>query len=298
MDNQEIILNPFLEGWHAAMIIGAIAMVGIGIIIYIYHNIRVSSISDYKTKYDFINRTEIKQYKAVFFCFGIAAALSINLYGMNEVHVMGLWFFVRLFISVAGGTLVVYVAHLVLQYYYPTIVARKLRKWRYMPRVSKAGNKMRLLGEEEEDVHLEEGMKAEESAFSIDYDVWIDEQSGEVKVEKYPGHLQALQCGSCGFYTMRVVKEEITRQPGPAGPGELIKHYECSYCQSVRATAFNISTKEAEDYKASAARSFKRKNNIDLVRLEIHSAVSGKKFYEFQNADQAVKFLEEYDPDK
>jgi hypothetical protein len=211
---------------------------------------------------------------------------------------MGLWFFIRLFISIAGGTLVVYVAYLILEYYYPTIVARKLKRWRYTPRISNAGNKMRLLGEEEEDVHLAEGMKAEESAFSIDYDVWIDEASGEVKVEKYPGHLQALQCGSCGFFTMRVVREEVTRQPVAGAPGELIKHYQCSYCKAVRATSFNISTKEADDYRLAATKRFKKQNNIDLVRVEIHSAVSGKKYYEFQNLDQAVKFLDSYDAEK
>jgi hypothetical protein len=87
---------------------------------------------------------------------------------------MGVWFLVRAFIAMAGGTLIYYVAYLILEYYYPTILNRKLNKWRYMPRVSAAGNEMRLLSEEEEDVHMEEGMKAEESAFSIDYDVWMD----------------------------------------------------------------------------------------------------------------------------
>jgi hypothetical protein len=290
--------STFLEGWHAAMIVGAIVMVIAGILLYIFHHIRVAAISDHKLKYDYININEIKKYKLIFGCFGLAAMFAINLYGMNKVHVMGLWFFIRLFISVAGGTLVVYVAYLILEYYFPTIVARKLKRWRYTPRVSKAGNKMRLLGEEEEDVHLEEGMKAEESAFSVDYDVWIDEATGEVKVEKYPGHLQALQCGSCGFYTMRVVREEITRQPSPAGPGELIKHYQCAYCKAVRATSFNISTKEAEDYRLTATKRFRKQNNIDLVRVEIHSTVSGKKFFEFQNLDQAVNFLEGYDSEK
>jgi hypothetical protein len=298
MDKEEFVRNPFLEGWHSAMVIGAIIMMLVGIGMYIFHNIRVASIRDYKNKYDFINQNEIKVFKLIFLCFGLSAMLAINLYGMGKVHVMGLWFFIRLFISISGGTLVVYVAYLILEYYYPTILNRKLKKWRYMPRVSKAGNNMRLLGEEEEDVHLEEGMKAEESAFSIDYDVWIDEQSGEVKVEKYSGHLQALQCGSCGFYTMRVVREEITRQPATNAPGELIKHYQCSYCKAVRATAFNISTKEAEDYKGAATKRFRKNNNIDLVRVEIHSAISGKKYYEFQNLDQAMKFLEGYDVEK
>jgi hypothetical protein len=298
MDKDEFYRNPFLEGWHMAMIIGAMVMVVVGIGIYIMHNLRVLAITNYKQKYDYINTKEIRQYKLVFICFGLAAMMAVNLYGQGKVHVMGLWFFIRLFISVAGGTLVFYVSYLILEYYYPTILHRKLKKWRYMPRVSKAGSKMRLLGEEEEDVHLEEGMKAEENVFSIDYDVWIDEGSGEVLVEKYPGHLEALECGSCGFYTMRVIREEITRQPTPTMPGELIKHYQCSYCSAVRATSFNISTKEEDDYKTTAIKKFKKTNNIDLVRVEIHSAISGKKYFEFQNVDQAVKFLEEYDVEK
>ncbi len=297
---EETVASPFLDAWTQAMIIGAIVMLLAGVILYLWHHIRVSSIRDYKAKYDYISAREVKHYRYVFLCFGLSVMMAINLYGMGENLHMGLWFFIRLFISVAGGTLVVYVAYLVLEYYYPTVLTRKLRKWRYTPRLSSAGSQMRLLSEEEEDVHLEEGMKAEENVFSIDYDVWMDEKSGEVKIEKYAGHLQALQCNSCGFYTMRVVREEITRQPGKDSPGELIKHYQCQYCKSVRATAFNISTKEAEDYKKDLKKplTFKRKNSIDLIRVEIHSAITGKKFYEFQNLEQTMKFLEEFDSEK
>lgn len=287
--------NTFFDYWYQAMIIGALIMVGAAAVVYFLHQIRVSSIGDAKSKYDFINTREIPQYRLMFIFLGIAAMMAINLYGMGKDLQMGIWFFIRLFISFAGGTLIVYVAFLILQYYYPTILNRKLKKWRYTPRKSKAGNAMRLLGEEEEDVHLEEGMKAEESAFSIDYDVWVDEKTGEVKVEKYPGHLQALQCNSCGFYTMRVVREEITRQPAGDVQGELIKHYQCQYCKSTRATAFNISNREADDYRKSLGKMrFKKSQDIDLVRIEIHSNSGGKKFYEFQNVDQSIKFLEEY----
>ena len=157
---------------------------------------------------------------------------------------------------------------------------------------------MRLLGEEEEDVHLEAGMQAEENVFSIDYDVWIDEASGDVKIDKYPGHLQAIKCNSCGFYTMKVVREEITEQPTADSPGELVKHYQCSYCKSVRATAFKISTKVIDDYKTAITKSFKKNKNIDLIKIEVHFNTTGKKFYEFQNIEQAQKFLDEYDADK
>jgi len=289
--------NNFLANWHYVMVIGSVIMFLVGIVLFVMHKIRVAAIQDYKAKYDYITVKEVRNYRTVFICLGVSVLMAINLYGMGSLDQMGVWFFVRFFISIAGGTLIVYVAFLILEYYYPTILNRKLQKWRYMPRKSSTGNEMRLLSEEEEDVHMNEGMRAEENVFSIDYDVWVDEQTGEVKIEKYPGHLQALQCNSCGFYTMKVVKEEITRQPDKTTPGELIKHFQCSYCKSVRATAFNISTKEADDYKKTSNRRFKRNNNIDLVRVEIHSNINGKKFFEFQNLDQTVKFLEEYDSD-
>lgn len=267
-----------------------------GIALYILHKIRVAAMSDYKARYDYLNTREIKTYKLVFLCFAIAALLFINLYGANKLDEMGVWFFVRLFISVAGGTLVGYVAYLIMDYYYPTILSRKLKKWRYKPRISATGNEMRLLSEEEEDVHLEEGMQAEENAFSFDYDVWVDEASAEVRIEKYNGHLEALKCNSCGFYTMRVLREEIVNPATASSPGELIKHYQCSYCKSVRATAFNISNKTVDDYNLTSLKSeFKKNKNIDLVRVEIHSNTSGKKFFEFQNTDQAQKFLREYE---
>ncbi|HEY3403335.1 MAG TPA: hypothetical protein VGK59_08120 [Ohtaekwangia sp.] len=290
--------SPFLEYWHYTMILGAITMVAVGIIIYLVHKLKLSTIKGYKHKYEFINNHEIKNYKKVFLCFAIAAAMAINLYGMGKLNKVEVWFFVRVFMSIAGGTLVAYVAFLILDYYYPTVINRKLRKWRYMPRVSKSGGKMRLLSEDEEDVHLEEGMQAEENVFSIDYDVWIDEKSGEIQIDKYPGHLQAYKCNSCGFYTMKVIKEEVTRHPSADSPGELIKNFQCSYCKSVRATAYNISTKEAEDYRKTTQHSFRKNKNIDMIRIEIHSSLSGKKFFEFQNVDQAQKFLEEYDAEK
>ncbi len=286
--------SPFLVGWHQAMLYGAIAMFAAAILYYIYHNLRVASIRSFKDKYDFISRRQIKALEMVWILVAIGCAMIINRYGMDRIEQMGVWFFVRLFISVAGATLVGYVAFLVLEYYYPTRVDKMLKKWRYMPRVNpKTGNKMRLLAEHEEDVHLDEGMKAEEDVFSIDYDVWIDEQTNDVLVEKYQGHLQALQCGNCGFYTLKVVKEEITQQPTADTPGELVKHYECSYCKSVRATAFNISTLEAADFSKEKERKFQKNKDIVLVRLEIKSVSGGSKFYEFPDLGQAQKFLTE-----
>lgn len=289
--------SPFLVGWHQAMLFGAIGMFAGGVLFYVYHVLKISNLKSYKEKYDYISRRDIKNMEIIFILFAIGAAMLINRYGMDKIEEMGVWFFVRLFISLAGGTLVGYIAFLILEYYYPRQVDKKLKKWRFMPRINpKTGNKMRLLAEHEEDVHLDAGMKAEEDVFSIDYDVWMDDKTKDVLVEKYQGHLQALECGNCGFYTLKVVREEITQQPTVDTPGELIKHYECSYCKAVRATAFKISTMEADDYRSE--QTAEKKQDVVLIKVEIKSANGGSKFYEFADLLQAQKFLSEVSEEK
>ena len=108
--------STFLDTWHSIMVAGAIIMCGAGILIYLVHKLRVATIHSYKAKYDYINQQEIKNYKKVFLAFALAAVMLINLYGMGKLHSVEVWFFVRLFMSLAGGTLVAYVAFLVLDY--------------------------------------------------------------------------------------------------------------------------------------------------------------------------------------
>jgi hypothetical protein len=295
MDNAE----GFLAIWYTAMAVGAIVMIIIAITVYLIYKLRVSTKTDPKEKYDYINTQEIKWLKWVFIILGIAIAFAINLYGSEKYTGLGLWFFVRVFISICAATLVAYVASLILDYYYPTRVNYKLRKLRYSPRINpKTGNKMRLLSEEEEDVHLDEGMQAEENVFSIDYDVWIDEKTSDVKIEKYKGYLIALQCNNCGFYTMKVQKEEIVERNEDGSPRELLKHYKCTYCENVRATAFAVSRKEADDYRNQKPKSRGNLKNLELIKIDLHSNLGKKKSFEFSTVEEAQKFLNEFDFDK
>ena len=295
---KKIAPNEFFAGWLEAMMLGAMICFIVAVLIYIVHKIKVATIKDYKAKYDYLSSKEIKFFQASIISIAVGIAMIINTYG-KDVNTFDLvWFFVLIFISIAGGTLVGYIGFLILQYYYPTRLHKKLKKWRYMPRINpKTGNKMRLLSEDEEDVHLDEGMKAEEDVFSVDYDVWIDEKTGDTKIEKYQGHLEALQCNNCGFYTMKVEREEIVKQPTPEEEGELIKHYKCQFCNSVRATSFNIAKEEDYSHFKPDQVHFKKNASVDLVKVEI-VALGHKTHYEFQSVDQAEKFLAEFDVDK
>jgi hypothetical protein len=288
----------FVDGWYNLMLISSIVCVFIALIVWLSYHLKVSLIKTYKEKHDYVNAKEIKWLNWVFVFLGISVACVINLYGKDEIGGPGLAFFVRFFFSVAGATLIIYIASLILRYYYPTPLNRKLRKFRYAPRTSSAGNKMKLLSEDEEDVHLNEGMQAEENIFSIDYDVWIDEKTQEVRIEKYQGHLISLQCNNCGFYTMRVQREEIIERTEGGAPKELLKHYQCSYCKNIRATQFSISHKETEDYKHIKPKYRRSTKNIELIKIDIHSALGGKKTFEFQSVEEVQKFLNEFDFDK
>ncbi len=290
--------NEFLEIWLQVMVIGAVVSFALAIILYLIHQIKVASIKDYKEKYDYLSIKEIKYFKASIISIAVGIGMIINTYAKDVKTFDFIWFFVLIFISVAGATLVGYIGSLILQYYYPTKLNTKLKKWRYMPRVNpKTGNKMRLLSEDEEDVHLDEGMQAEEDVFSVDYDVWIDEATGDTKIEKYQGHLEALQCNNCGFYTMRIEREEIIQSPTAEEEGELIKHYKCQFCSSVRATSFHIAKDEDYSHFKPDQVHFKKNASVELVKIEIMS-LGHKKNYEFQNIEQAEKFLSEFDADK
>jgi len=248
----------FVRAFHEWMFHGATLLLGLALVLYIVYLISVAGKPSLHDKYDFKAAYEIKRMKGVFFCIALFAFSVINLYGKetwDETGTSKLAFFVRGFIAFAGATLVYYISVLILDYYYPHRLNKSLNAIRTKPRINpKTGNKMRLLREDEEDVHLNEGMRAEEDIFSVDYDVWFDEQSGDTLIERYEGNKVALKCNNCGFDTMRVFKEEVLEKNAAGVPTQIVKHYQCAYCKNFRATAFNVSHKDANDLKNNLVR--------------------------------------------
>src|SRR5687768_13566327 len=100
---QSVQASPFLVYWHLIMLYGSIAMFATGILTYVGHKLKIASIKGYREKYDYINRREIKNYELIFIFFAIGTMMIINRYGMDKLGEVEVWFFVRLFMSVAGG---------------------------------------------------------------------------------------------------------------------------------------------------------------------------------------------------
>lgn len=230
-----------LKSWGEIL---ALALAVIGVLIYVVHLLKLVTTKDFKDRYDYISKHEINLlWMASLFLIGSGVVYFNTKFDENKL----VWFLVQLFVSFMLGLIVGVIIQNVLKFYYPFYVEKRLKKLRYTPRISpKTGKPMKLLSEEEEDVYLDEGMQAEEDAFSVDYDVWIDEESGYTKIEKYNGRLHAQRCPECNYQTLKVTKEEIMKSPSITEEGELMKFYQCGYCGHKERKAFNIAKLKEE----------------------------------------------------
>lgn len=302
MDNQDSYL-AFLDIWHDAMWYLFLAGIGLAVLLLLVYQIRYWSASGYKSKYELASQYEIKNYLRVNYILAAGIFFFLNTVYDETVVLSPVWFFIRAFISFCIATLHVYIAYLVFKYYYPGPLEKKLKRLRYTPRINPAtGNKMNLLSEDEEDSYLDEGMQAEEDAFSVDYDVWMDPITGETKIEKYKGHLSALECDRCGFQTLKLQKEEILKEATDIEDGEIEKEYLCSYCGRVKRKTVKLTTRIDKDPARShhghvVADPLKNDKRISLIKVEVHSG-GGAKIFEFQNIEQAKNFLQEFDFEK
>jgi hypothetical protein len=226
--------STFFSAWDQSMIYLAYAAVGLAILILLYHEFRIFKIKNHKEKYDYVNLHEIRFFWYAVIALILAVIFIGNTFGSETITARGdmLWFYVRVFISVSVGVVAYFICFSLVRIYYPRSVEKRLNKLRNMPRTSSTGNPMRKLSETEEDAHLEASQIAEESSevHSVDYDVWIDEKTGEKKIEKYFSYQHTEECTECGYVTMKIHHEDVETAPTADETGVLIKHYKCTYC--------------------------------------------------------------------
>jgi len=226
-DESAQVLQSYAEWNNAAANISYILW-AVGVLIALGYFLKLAATSDSKARYDYINKYEINTLWFASIVLVLGACFYANAF-VTELNL--LLIFVRVFTTIAMGLIVALIIQNLLKFYYPFYIEKRLKVLRYKPRISpKTGKAMKLLSEEEEDAYLDEGMQAEENLFSMDYDVWKDEESGFIKIEKYSGHLHAIQCPECNYQTFKVVREEIIKAPTSTEEGELLKHYQCGYC--------------------------------------------------------------------
>ena len=302
MNIQDSELN-FLALWAEIMQVLIVALLVISVFSVVIYWIRYNSKKSMKAKFDLASTSEIKVLRFSQFMIAVAIFCLVNIQQEEIVTRTPFpWFIIRAFMGVCFGTLYGYIAHLIFTYYYPGRIRARLDKLRYTPRINpKTGNKMKLLSEEEEDVYLDEGMQAEENVFSVDYDVWIDEASGDTHIEKYKGHLNAHECDNCGFQTLRLVKEEVAEEATEFWDGSVNQEFSCSYCGRVKRKTIALTYKVKENASETGrliANPLANNKEVEAVKVEIFSNKGDTKIFNFQNIEQAQKFLEEFDFEK
>ena len=220
--------STFLEMWDQTMVYIAIGFVAVGLLIFLFYELRVLQERDLKEKHDFINKNEIQYFWYSVIAFIAAVTAFANTIATWKIELDGMrWFYVRVFITACLGVVAYFTSYSLIRIYYPRLLTRRLTRIRNIPRISPDGNEMRKVPESEEVHHLEQsqlGMHA------IDYDIWIDDTTGYKKIEKYPAYQNAEECSECGFYTLRMAGEEIEQAPTINDQGTLLTHHVCSYC--------------------------------------------------------------------
>jgi len=285
----------FLGIWHSAMWYMFLAAVGIALLMVVFYLLKYSGARSLKEKFDVASTKETKTYLNANYVLAIGIFFLLNTVYDETVVLSPIWFGIRAFVSMCIATLHIYIAYLIFKYYYPGPLQKKLQRLRYTPRINPStGNTMKLLSESEEDAYLDEGMQAEENAFSVDYDVWIDEETQETHIEKYQGHLTAFECDRCGFQTLRLVKETVLSEPTEHRDGEIEKEYECSYCGRIKRKNQTLNKHMDKDAMV-AHKAHTDMPDIHAIKIEIHGTNGKTEVFEFQNTDQAKHFLDEFD---
>ncbi len=293
-------LQNFVDLWHVSMFYGSLVALLAAIIVLVIYYAQYLGLKNLKEKYDFASLNEIKKHRTMHILLAIALGMYLNTLRPDLLEKGFVLFFIRLSVTIVAATIYGYVASLVMKFYYPTKLAKKLNRLRYTPRIHEAsGNKMKLLSEEEEDAYLDEGQQAEEDAFAVDYDVWIDAESGDTKVEKYMGYLTALECDRCGFYTLKVEKEEIEKVATEFEEGELVTHYKCSYCNRIKRQSKVIGKKGGSSGAKTETPEFVEQiattSSVTHIHVEVHGSNGEVLNYEFQTTHQAETFFREFD---
>ena len=301
MENQESYFY-FLDIWKNVMeILFVLYIVAASLLVFAYW-INYKSKKTLKQKFDLASEYEIKILRSSQFLIAFAIFFIINS-RLNDIVIISIiWFTIRMFMALCFATLHGYVANLIFTYYYPGKIRARLARLRHTPRINhKTGNKMKLLSEAEEDAYLDEGMQAEENVFSVDYDVWIDEATGDTQIEKYKGHLNAHECDNCGFQTLRLVKEEVAKEATAFWDGTLNQEFNCSYCGRIKRKIVTLSYKVKDGVTSTSkliANPLAINLEVDTIKVEIHSNKGDINIFDFQNLDQAKKFLSEFDYEK
>lgn len=130
-------------------------------------------------------------------------------------------------------------------------------KWRNTPRISeKTGLIMHKLSESEDNKFLEKGQVSEEKVRSVDYDVWISEEEGDILIQSYKRWFSKYNaCPKCKYKTYYKVYDKVISQPTYSSTGTGEKSYKCTNCGHSKVYTYTIAKKTKTSSSSSGSSS-------------------------------------------
>lgn len=146
----------------------------------------------------------------------------------NFIRIFGVWIWAVLFP----------ITHI-----FVVLLAKSLKqRYRDMIRFSGKTNEiMRKLTEEDEDKYLSRGQITEELVKSVDYDVWITDDSDDMLILAYrPLFTKYTTCPKCHFTTYFKVYDHQVSAPTYYSRGQGERKHECANCKHVYLQTYTI----------------------------------------------------------
>lgn len=221
----------FIASWQESAELWSMFFLILAFLVFIFYITGFMVSKDRSKLYDYVSSHEIPAFMNLLIMISLSVTFFANSLLIGEFKTANNFELVIQSIgSLVIGGMFYYILRVLLKIYYPYFLAKHLKRIRFKPMKSSSGNQMKLLNEDEEDLHLTKEQLEHEEIFAFDYDVWVDETTGEKIVEKYDIHHTSLLCDECRFRTLREVKEVVDKMPTQTEGGELTKYYKCDYC--------------------------------------------------------------------
>ena len=235
-------IEIFIDHWHQISVIWSKIALIVAALIMLYYMIILQTKRTATKKHKFISTQEIRYLWYVGISLTISFTFLLNAL-LVRAHYTGSDFAlgVKTFVTVSLGLLLGSAINTYLHVFYPFRLETRLHKIRFKKRVSpKTGNVLKLLTEDEEDVHLTDEMIEHEIMAAYEYDVWIDPESDYKLIEKYNGNYHLIICENCNYRTAAEYQEKVEEEPTENETGLLRKYYRCSHCDNMQQKTSNI----------------------------------------------------------
>jgi len=236
-------METLANNWFEIILFAGLTCFAMAAVIQIKYYLDLRNLSRRTDKYKLASAEESRKLREASYYFSVGIGFLL-FYVVSQwmgkdiprYHYLFISFF-AVIIAYAVG----YSCWVILKYYYPFILEKRLNNIRFKPMYSPTdGRPLTLLTENEEDVHMTKEMLEEENTFSADYDVWLNEITGEKVIEKYDTHYHRQVCEECNFRTLKDIKETVIVEPSNEKEGLLEKEYKCSYCGHMQTVQAHI----------------------------------------------------------